>query len=69
MNEDTFKGEWTELKGNIRQQWGKLTDDDLQQIQGDREILLGKLQKIYGRSREEAEKDYERWLEGQRAKI
>ena len=69
MNKDTLKGEWKELKGKVRQQWGKLTDDDLQQIQGDREILLGKLQKVYGRSREEAEKDYEHWLEGQRAKI
>jgi len=69
MNKDTLKGEWTELKGRIRQQWGKLTDDDIQEIQGDSEILLGKLQKHYGSSREEAEKDYKRWFEAQRAKI
>jgi uncharacterized protein YjbJ (UPF0337 family) len=69
MNEDTFKGQWTELKGKIRQQWGKLTDDDMQQIQGDREVLLGKLQQYYGRSREEMEKDYERWIESQHTKI
>jgi uncharacterized protein YjbJ (UPF0337 family) len=65
MNRDTLKGQWTQLKGRIRQQWGQLTDDELDQIQGDREILIGKLQERYGRTREQAEQEVERWLQQQ----
>jgi len=61
MNSDIFKGQWMQLQGKIRQQWGRLTDDDLAEINGDRELLIGKLQELYGRSREDAEKDLERW--------
>ena len=50
-----------QLRGKIRQQWGRLTDDDLAEINGDRDELIGKLQELYGRSREDAEKDLERW--------
>ncbi len=60
MNRDTLKGQWTQLKGKIREQWGRLTDDDLDKIQGNYEMLLGRLQELYGRSREETEKDLER---------
>lgn len=56
MNEDTLKGDWKILKGKIKQQWGKLTDDDLEQIGGKREELLGRIQKQYGIERDEAEK-------------
>ena len=62
MNSDTLRGQWNKLKGTIRKQWGKLTDDDVDQIQGDAEILLGRIQTRYGRSREEAEKEVDRWL-------
>jgi uncharacterized protein YjbJ (UPF0337 family) len=62
MNSDILKGEWTQLKGRIRQQWGRLTDDDMTRINGDREVLLGKLQEIYGRTREEAEAELDRWM-------
>ena len=62
MNRDMLKGKWTQVKGNVRKQWGKLTDDDLDQAQGDAEILLGRIQERYGRSREEAEKEFDRWL-------
>ena len=62
MNSDILKGEWTQLKGRIRQQWGRFTDDDIARINGDREVLLGKLQEIYGRTREEAEAELERWM-------
>ncbi|MBA2651544.1 MAG: CsbD family protein [Tatlockia sp.] len=55
MNKDIFEGKWEELKGKMRQQWGRLTDDDIEQIQGTHEEILGKLQKYYGYSREEAE--------------
>lgn len=63
MNTDTFKGQWNQLKGRVRRQWGKLTDDDVDQIQGNAEILIGKLQERYGRSKDEAQRDLDRFLE------
>jgi uncharacterized protein YjbJ (UPF0337 family) len=65
MNRDTLKGQWMQLKGRIRQQWGKITDDELDQIQGDRETLIGKLQERYGRTREQAEQEVDGWLQQQ----
>jgi uncharacterized protein YjbJ (UPF0337 family) len=65
MNTDTLKGQWQQLKGNVRKQWGKLTDDDLDQIQGDAEILSGKLQERYGRSKDEIQGEVDSWLERQ----
>ncbi len=62
MNSDTFKGKWTQLKGHARKQWGKLTDDDLDQIQGDAEILSGKIQERYGRAKEDAEQEVDRFV-------
>ncbi len=66
MNRDVLQGQWTQLKGKVREQWGKLTDDDFEQIQGNAEKLIGKLQERYGRNREQAEQDLDRWLEQQR---
>ena len=63
MNRDTFKGQWTQLKGKVRQQWGKVTDDDIAQIEGNAEQLIGKIQEHYGRTREEAERELDRWLD------
>jgi len=57
MNEDTLKGNWAQLKGKVREQWGKLTDDDLDVINGRREQLIGTLRAKYGRTQEEAEKE------------
>jgi uncharacterized protein YjbJ (UPF0337 family) len=65
MNTDTLKGQWQQVKGNIRKQWGKLTDDDMDQIQGDAEILAGKLQERYGHSKDEAKQELDRWLDTQ----
>ena len=48
MNEDILKGKWKEIKGEVKQKWGKLTDDDLAQVEGKEEQLLGLLQKRYG---------------------
>src|SRR5262245_35646452 len=62
MNRDTFKGTWNQVKGNVRKQWGKLTDDDVDQIQGDAEIMLGKIQQRYGRSKDQASQEFDRWL-------
>jgi uncharacterized protein YjbJ (UPF0337 family) len=56
MNEDTLKGNWTQLKGKIREQWGKLTDDDLDVINGKREQLIGALRTKYGHTQDEAER-------------
>ena len=63
MNRDTLAGQWKQLKGRVRQQWGRLTEDEVDQIAGDRDLLLGKIQERYGRSREEAERELERWVE------
>ena len=57
MNRDILKGKWTQLKGDVRNWWGKLTDDDVTQIQGDFEKMIGKLQERYGYTREQAERD------------
>ena len=54
MNQDIVKGKWKQIRGRTKQWWGKLTDDDLDRINGDREELIGKLQERYGYSRERA---------------
>lgn len=61
MNEDTLKGQWSQLKGAVREQWGKLTNDDLDQIQGRSEQLVGKIQERYGIARDEARRQVETW--------
>lgn len=61
MNEDTIKGNWKQFKGNLKEQWGKLTDDDFDVIDGRREQLLGKLQVRQGLAREAAEKQISDW--------
>ena len=64
---DQIAGNWKQLKGQFRAQWGKLTDDDLQVIAGNGDKLVGKLQETYGISREEAERqviEFRRHLKG-----
>ena len=61
MNEDTLKGQWTQMKGTVREQWGKLTSDDLDQIQGRAEQLVGRIQERYGIAREEAQQQVDSW--------
>lgn len=56
MNWDTVKGEWKQFRGRVKEQWGKLTDDDLDRIEGKRDQLLGAVQKQYGIARDEAER-------------
>jgi uncharacterized protein YjbJ (UPF0337 family) len=58
MNADILKGQWKEIKGEAKQKWGKLTDDDLAQVEGKEEQLLGILQKRYGYTKEKAEEEY-----------
>jgi uncharacterized protein YjbJ (UPF0337 family) len=56
MNKDTMKGSWKELSGKVKQQWAKLTDDDLTAVNGSYQELEGKLQKTYGYQKEEVKK-------------
>jgi uncharacterized protein YjbJ (UPF0337 family) len=56
MDSDRAAGMWMQIKGRVKQQWGKLTDDDLQQLEGHSEQLAGKLQERYGLAKEEAER-------------
>ncbi len=58
MNADVLQGKWKELKGELKVKWGKLTDDDITHIEGHEEKLLGILQKRYGYSKDQAEKEY-----------
>ena len=58
---EKFKGSWTQTKGAVKEQWGKLTDDDLLEIQGRRDQLVGKVQTRYGISHEEAEAQVSGW--------
>lgn len=62
MNWDQVEGKWKEFKGNIREKWAKLTDDDLDAIAGNKDKLLGKLQQHYGRSKEQSESDVNEWV-------
>jgi len=66
MNTDTLKGQWKQLRGHVRKQWGLLTDDDLDQIQGDAEVLAGKIQERYGRVKDEARQEVDRFLQEDR---
>jgi uncharacterized protein YjbJ (UPF0337 family) len=61
MNRDFIKGNWKQLTGKIKEQWGKLTDDDLDVIAGRREQLVGKIQERYGIAKAEAEKRVKTW--------
>jgi uncharacterized protein YjbJ (UPF0337 family) len=63
MNKDIFEGNWKQLKGEVQKQWGKLTDDHMDQINGSREKLAGALQKTYGIAREDAERQLKEWEE------
>lgn len=67
MNEDILKGKWKQIKGNVKRTWGRLTDDEMDVIEGDRDRLVGKLQEHYGYSRQEAERAIDDFLtdEGQ----
>jgi uncharacterized protein YjbJ (UPF0337 family) len=59
MNWDRIEGNWTMLSGKVQERWGRLTDDDLDVIQGRREQLEGKIQNVYGVARDEARKQVE----------
>jgi uncharacterized protein YjbJ (UPF0337 family) len=58
---EKMKGSWQQTKGAVKEQWGKLTDDDLMQVQGRRDILVGKIQTRYGISHDQAEAQVSGW--------
>ena len=62
MNWDRIEGNWKEFKGKAKQQWGKLTDDDLTQIDGRREELSGRLQRHYGYGKDVADREIDDWV-------
>ncbi len=62
MNKDVLQGKWREMKGHVREQWGELTDDDLDRIEGRTDQLLGFLQQRYGYAREKAQEEFDRFL-------
>lgn len=59
MNTDIAEGKWKQMKGKIQQQWGKLTDDDVDRINGQRKEFVGLMQERYGKKKDEAEREFD----------
>jgi len=62
MNADQMKGNWKQLSGKIKEKWGKLTDDDLAKAEGRSDLIVGKIQERYGKSKEEAKREFDSYL-------
>ena len=60
MNQDIFEGKWKEMRGQVKEWWGKLTDDDLDRVEGKAEQLVGLIQQKYGYTKERAQEEYDR---------
>jgi len=63
MNADVLKGKWMQLKGEVKSRWGKLTDDDLDIVEGDAEKLIGRVQERYGYQKDEARREVEDFID------
>jgi len=63
MNADIVKGKWHQLKGKVRAKWGKLTDDELERINGDSEQLVGLVQERYGYARDKARQEVDTFFD------
>jgi uncharacterized protein YjbJ (UPF0337 family) len=61
MNWDQVEGKWKQVKGSVKTRWGKLTDDDLDVIAGQREQLVGRIQERYGIAKDEAQRQVDEW--------
>ena len=61
MNWDQMEGKWKQMKGSLKTKWGKLTDDDLDVLAGQRDKLVGKLQERYGYAKEDAQRRADEW--------
>ncbi|AXO16538.1 MULTISPECIES: CsbD family protein [Thalassospira] len=62
MNWDQIEGRWKQLTGDVKKQWGRLTDDDVDAIDGQQDKLVGKIQEAYGIQREEADRQVREWF-------
>jgi uncharacterized protein YjbJ (UPF0337 family) len=62
MNWDQLEGQWHQVTGAAKSKWGKLTDDDVKNVAGKKDVLIGKLQERYGILKDEAEKQADEWL-------
>jgi uncharacterized protein YjbJ (UPF0337 family) len=62
MNWDRIEGNWKQFRGRAQQQWGKLTNDDLNVVEGRRQELVGKIQERYGIAKDEAERQVDTWI-------
>jgi uncharacterized protein YjbJ (UPF0337 family) len=69
MNSDQFEGKWKQLKGSVKQRWGKLTDDDITRMSGKKDELVGKLQERYGITREQAQREADEWARAANADL
>jgi uncharacterized protein YjbJ (UPF0337 family) len=67
MNWDQVAGQWKQMKGNVKEKFGKLTDDDINVIAGKRDQLVGKIQERYGIAKEEAQRRADEWMNAQAA--
>jgi uncharacterized protein YjbJ (UPF0337 family) len=63
MDWERIEGNWKKFRGMVQEQWGRLTDDDLDVIEGNREQLEGRLQKRYGKAKDEIRKEVDTWLD------
>ena len=61
MNWDQIQGKWKQFRGSAKENWGKLTDDELDQVEGSRDKLVGKVQEKYGIAKDEAERQVDDW--------
>jgi len=65
MNWDTVEGKWKQMQGSMREKWGKLTDSDYEQIAGNRDKFVGRLQERYGYTKDKAEKELDQWMQAE----
>lgn len=63
MNDDRLEGNWKQLRGKVQEQWGKLTNDDLDEVAGRRDQLIGKIQAQYGKSKDEAKREVDAYID------
>jgi uncharacterized protein YjbJ (UPF0337 family) len=69
MNSDQFEGKWKQLKGQVKQRWGKLTDDDVTALSGKKDEFVGKIQERYGITRDQAEREADEWARASAAEL
>ena len=69
MNKDILAGKWKEMNGRVKEQWGKLTDDELDRAEGKGEQMIGLLQQRYGYSKERAQEEYDRFMRDQETEV